>query len=88
MLSGISVKSVGRYDVALLNPVICTVSLGAKCILIQIALTLSICQSLEAVITQLVNRHSLFKIFLFSALGLENYVFTASEEKDMLNGVL
>lgn len=83
-------KPVGRYDVALLNPVICTVSLGTKCVLIQITHTLSICQILEAVrqITQLISMYSLFKILLFTAMRLRNCIFTASEEKGMLNRVL
>lgn len=83
-------KPVGRYDVALLNPLLCIVSLGAKCVLIQIALTLSVCQILEAVgqSTQLISMYSLFYIFLFSPMGLKSYIFTASEEKDMLNRVL
>jgi len=44
-ISGISVKPVGRYDVAVLNPVICIVSLGTKYVLIWIALTIPVSQS-------------------------------------------
>lgn len=85
-------KPVGRYDVALLNPAICNVSLGTKRVLIQITLTLSICQILDAVrqITQMISIYSLLKIslFLFTSMGLKNSIYTASEEKDMLNRVL
>lgn len=65
-ICGISLKPVNIYDVGLLNHVICTVSLGTKCILVEIALTLSVSDS---GIVQLVSMYSLFKIFLFSDMG-------------------
>lgn len=83
---------VGRYDVALLNPAVCNVSLGTKHVLIQITLTLSIFQILDTMrqIIQMMSIYPLFKIslFLFTSMGLKNYIFTASEDKDVLNRVL